>query len=1030
MRQQFTDLFIRRPVFASVIGLVILLVGIAAFFNLNFRQYPRVDATVISVRTAYPGASAAIMESYISSPLESALAGVNNIDYMTSYNEQGLSVITIHFKLGTNIDTAASDVSDKVSSVSYKLPKQANTPIIGKDDPNANPILYVSYTSSKMSPADITDYLIRYVQPELGTLNGVAEAKIFGRQEYAMRIWLDPKRMASRKITATDVKNALLANNLQSPTGRLTAKEQEFDVVAKTDLHTAKQFNQLVVKRSGDSLIRIRDIGEAQLGATTERVTVAVKGIKGRMMGIVPRADANPLDVAEAVKAKLKTLEKQLPPGLKAMVVYDTTRFIHASINEVRHTFIEAAVLVILVIFLFLGSLRALWIPFVTIPLSLIGVCICMLAMGFSLNTLTLLAMVLAIGMVVDDAIVVLENIHRHMENGKPPLAAAIIGAREIQFAVIAMTLTLAAVYAPIGFASGLTGSLFREFAFTLASAVIISGVVALTISPMMCSRLLTTASLQGQFAHRVNTGFHLIAEFYQRCLKYVLQWRSVVVTCFLCLMGACGYLFMFTPGELAPMEDTGAILALVNGPATANLDYTSRYTQQLHDIVSQVPEMERDVIVNGVPRGSDSAIGFLILKPWEQRKRNIGEVLQQSIMPKLPSITGVTAMAFPFFKLPGGSGNYPIDIVLKTSGDYEEIAKVMAQLQEKLKKYPFIFNVDSSLKYDKPEIDVHINRNKAGVLGIAMTDIGDSLNIALGEPQFSQFELNGRGYYVLPQVLSEYRNEAQDLLNINLRTQGGKMVPLSNIVSLEQSIVPRSLNHFQQLRSANLTGLIPPGMPVGIAVGAVQKAIAELPQTNVQFDYSGQTRQFVNESGQMQKLLLFAIIFIYLVLAAQFESFRDPFVVMLSVPLSITAALAGLKFTGGSLNIYTWIGLVTLVGLISKHGILLVEFANQLQAQGRDVRSAIIEAATIRLRPILMTTAAMVFGALPLVMASGAGAASRMQIGIVIACGMAFGTLLTLFVVPTMYTLIASRKTNFTTGDKSLDQELGFATS
>lgn len=1023
----FTDTFIKRPVFATVLSLIILLVGAASYALLPFRQYPRVDATTVTVKTSYPGANAEIMESYIATPLESALAGVNNIDYMVSSNSQGTSNITIYFKLGTNIDSATSDVSDKVSSVSYKLPKASNSPVISKNDPNATPILYISFTSPKMSSAEITDYLQRYVQPELGTLNGVGEAEIFGSQEYAMRIWLNPKKMAARQVTATDVKNALLSNNLQSPTGRLDDPLQEFNVVAATDLKTAKQFNDLVISGNKKAqLTRISDIGEAKLGATTQRAAVTVNGVEGRVMGIIPRSDANPLQVAKLVKAQLEKLKQQMPEGLNVNINYDTTKFIDASIKEVQRTFFEAVLLVVIVIFLFLGSFRALWIPIITIPLSIIGVCTFMYAVNFTLNTLTLLAMVLAIGMVVDDAIVVLENIHRHMEEGMTPLAAAIVGAREIKFAVIAMTLTLASVYAPIGFTSGLTGSLFREFAFTLAGAVVVSGFVALTLSPMMCSKVLTRKSLEGRMAKFVDGLFTKFAKGYQKLLHVVLKLRIIIIVLFLGILAGCFYLFSTMPAELAPMEDTGAIMAIMSAPAASNLDFTRRYTEQFHDVVSKIDSIDGDVIINGIPYGVNSALSFVLLEDWSKRTRSVYQVLGD-VYPRIAGITGMVIRAFPFFRLPGSSGQWPIDFVIKTSGSYAQLGEVMRKLQTEVSKNPRILNADITLKFDKPQFDVTINRNKAGILGVNMSDIGDALNIALGEPEFSQFELNGKGYYVLPQLHLPFREKASDLLNLYVRSNTtGKMIPLSNLITVKSSIVPRSLDHFQQLRSAELTASLAPGYTQGEAVEYIENVIKAMNLKGIQYDFAGQTRQFTQESGQMTILLIFAIIFIYLVLAAQFESFRDPFVVMLAVPLSITAALLALKLIGGSLNIYTWIGLVTLVGLISKHGILMVEFANQLQEKGMELKEAIVHSAAVRLRPILMTTAAMVLGALPLATASGAGMVSRIQIGIVIVSGMTFGTLLTLFVVPTMYTLIATRKEKFTTGDTELDSTLG----
>lgn len=1022
----FTDIFIRRPVFASVLSIILLLVGLASYTQLPFRQFPRVEATAVTVSTGYSGASAEIMESYISTPLENALSSVNNVDYMISNNKAGASNITLFFKLGTNIDTAANDVSDKVASVRWKLPKETNDPVIGKSDPNTHPILFMSYTSKTRSAADITDYIQRVVQPELGSISGVADVKVFGSQDYAMRLWLNPTRMAAKHVTPSDVKNALRANNLQTPTGTLEDKLQSFDVVARTDLKTPEQFRRLVIMNRGDQVIRISDIGEVELGATTPFASVFVNGVAGRMTGIVPRSDANPLSVSAAVKKAMRKIQKQLPPDLKATIVYDSTQFIDASIKEVQHTFLEAGLLVIVVIFLFLGSLRALWIPLVTIPLSIIGACSLMLLMGFTLNTLTMLALVLAIGLVVDDAIVVLENIHRHIEEGMTPVAAAIAGAREIKFAIIAMTMTLAAVYAPIGFKQGLTGVLFKEFAFTLAGAVIISGFIALTLSPMMCSKLLTKDSLDGKFSQFIDKLFSKIANGYSAVLRFVLRFRAVVILCFIGILFSCGYLFTIMPQELAPREDTGAIMSIMNGPASANLNYTEQSTKQFQAIVNTVPDIIGSVVINGWPNGVNSAMSFLILKPWSERKQSIGQVFMK-LYPKLGAITDLSVMAFPLPpSLPGSTGNWDIDIALKTTKSYQELGQALDKLAQAVRANPKFINVDTTLKFDKPQVEVTVNRNKAGLMGISMSDIGDALNMVLGEPTVNQFEMNGKGYYVIPQVAKRYREKATDLNKLYLRTNKNEMVPLANLVSLKQNVVPRSLDHFQQLRSAKLTASLIPGYSPSEGLAFVERAIKNIGDKQIQYDYAGKTRQFVEESGQMIYLLMFAIMFIYLVLAAQFESFRDPLIVMLSVPLSITTALFVLLSVGGSLNVYTWIGLVTLVGLISKHGILMVEFANQLQEKGYELRDAIIESARVRLRPILMTTAAMVLGSIPLATASGAGAASRQQIGWVIVSGMSFGTLLTLFVVPVMYSLLATKKKVFTTGDAKSDELLG----
>ncbi len=1006
----FTDIFIKRPVFATVLSLIILLTGLISYFKLPLRQYPKIDATEISISTAYPGASPSLMETQVTTPIENAIAGVEGIDYISSSNTEGESDIHAHFKLGYNINAAVADVVNKVSSVRWQLPKDVNDPVIRKDDPNAMPILFIAFSDPNISAVAINDYLVRSVQPVLGTLSGVGEAKVFGQLSYAMRIWLNPYLMASRGVTALDIESALSNNNLQSPTGRIENTTQEFNTVLDSNLINADQFNNLVIREDQNSLIRIKDIGYAKLGTPERRVIGLLDGKQTNVMGIITRSDANPLSVANKIKQELKTIAKQFPKGLRAQVVWDNAKFISASIKEVKKTIIEAVVFVILIIFLFLGSFRTIAIPAVTIPLSLIGVCSLMFAMNYSLNTMTFLAFVLAIGMVVDDAIVVSENIQRNIELGKNPVQAALTGAREIRFAIIAMTLTLAAVYAPIVFMTGLTGALFKEFAFTLAAAVIISGFIALTLSPMMCSKIFSDKSKKSRLENAITGVTHKLTCVYRKSLTGMLRFRSVVAVGIVIIIIGCVFLYRSIPEELAPKEDLGGIMTFVTAPATANLQYTEKYTRMINNIYKKLPSAELRLSILGVPNGVNSAWMFLTLKNWSQRKRTVDQIIA-SLYPKLMAIPGV--MAFPVnpFSLPGSSSFMPINFVIKSTGSYQELNKVAQKVKQAVAANPMFQNVDIDMKIDKPEIDINVNRNMAADLGVPLSAIGRTVNLALGEPQFNRFDMDGRSYYVLPQLTKDYRDTPATLDNLYVRTKSSQLVPISSFIELQEKVMPQSLNHFQQMRSATITGVPAPGYTLGQALSAIEGIAKKYMKSDMQYDFSGQSRQFMEANGTMMLTFIFAIVFIFLVLSAQFESFRDPLIVMCTVLLSTAGALLLIKLSGSTMNIYTQIGLVTLIGLISKHGILMVEFANQLQGKGKSIREAIIEAASIRLRPILMTTFAMILSAVPLALASGAGANSRHQIGLTIIGGMSFGTLFTLFVVPTVYTWLASKK-------------------
>lgn len=1023
-----TDIFIKKPVLATVLSLVIVLIGAVSYFNIPLRQFPEITATVITVSTTYPGANPKLIEGFVTTPLETALSSVNGIDFMNSSSAQGRSQITLQFNLNYDINTAMADVNSAIASARWRLPQDVNDPVVEKQDPNAIPIVWVSFTSPKMNQEQITDYLQRVVQPRLQTIDGVAQAEIFGEREYAMRVWLNPELMAAKGVTADDVRSALAANNLQTPTGQIKNQLSQFSIEANTGLNSATQFNHLVIpktRNATDSLTRIQDVGYAELGSASDDISAYMNGKQTLFIGVIPKSTGNPLTVAREVQKMLDQMNPTFPLGLHAVSVWDTSKFIAESISEVKYTILEATFTVIFIIFLFLGSLRTLVITAVSIPLSLIGAFGIMAAMGFTINTLTLLALVLAIGMVVDDAIVVSENIHRHIEQGKSSIAAAILGAREIQFAVIAMTFTLAAVFAPIGFMSGMTGILFREFAFTLAGTVIISGFVALTLSPMMCSKLLQSYQKESRLIHIINQATTKLEHGYRTGLQWVLKRRYLILIIMILVFAGIYFLYASVPRELAPKEDEGALMVFMSAPANANIHYTEKYSKEVGNVLANIPEMTEYGIVNGVPQGVNSAIGFAALKPWGDRKRDVNAIVG-SLFPQLMGIPGL--MAFPFnpYSLPGASGGLmPVNFVLETTGSYQSLQKTMQQLLQAAHQNPQLVNVDTDLKFDKRQININIDRNRAAILGISMDSIGNLLNIAFGEPTVSQFDLNGRGYDVIPQLAANFRNQSQDIANLNLRTATGELVPLDNIASLSEVVSPRSLNHFQQLRSATLSLAMAPGYTMGQAIDFLEKTAKKIMPADTKIDFSGESRQFQNASNSMQQTFIFALVFIFLVLAAQFESFRSPLVVMFTVPLSTFGALILLKLTGSTMNIYTEIGIITLVGLISKHGILMTEFANQLQQKGYSRQDAIIDAAVIRLRPILMTTMAMVLGAIPLTLAIGAGAVSRKQMGWTIVGGMSIGTMFTLFVIPTMYTWLATTHKEFTTGDRELDKTL-----
>jgi multidrug efflux pump len=1002
----FTDIFIRRPVLALVVSLLILLIGLRAMMGLPIRQFPKLSNTTITITTIYPGATADLMQGFIATPLAQAVATAEGIDYLTSNSVQGTSTITAYIRLDFDPDQALTEVMAKVQQVKYLIPTGAQDPIITKATGQTTAVMYIGFSSNELSSAAISDYLTRVVQPLLVTVPGVASADILGGQVFAMRLWLDPVRMAARGITASDVSAAIQANNYQSAPGQAKGHFTVTNVSANTGLTDVAQFKQMVVKSKSGALVRLEDIATVDLAAQSWTSSVAMNGQRAVFIGIQATPAGNPLTLVRDVRALLPEIERNLPPSVVMQVAYDSTRFIQASIDEVKFSLALAVAIVVIVIFLFLGSLRSVVIPIVTIPLSLIGAGTLMAAMGFSLNLLTLLAMVLAIGLVVDDAIVVVENVYRHIEQGRTPAQAALIGAREIASPVISMTLTLAAVYAPIGFLGGVTGALFREFAFTLAGAVIISGIVAVTLSPMMCSLLLSREMLHGRFVRLIDRGFSRLAAGYGRRLERSLDYRPVTALFGAAVLASIAFMYMNTKAELAPEEDQGVLFALTKAPQYANLDYAQAYEGELDRGFTSFPETYLRFIVNG-RFGPNQGIAGVILQPWNERARS-AQQLKPLLQRKVDAVEGLRAFVFSLPPLPATIGGLPIQMVIYSPQGYQAIYEAMEKIKAAARKSGMFIVVDSDLDFNQPVIRVDIDRSKANELGITMRSIGDTLALLVGENYVNRANLGGRAYQVIPQVPRADRLTPETLTRYYVNSAAGQPVPLSNLVTLKTATEPNALTQYNQLNSATFQAVPMPGVTTGQAVDFLEQQVKSLP-AGFSHDYLSDTRLYVREGSQLMVTFVFALIVIFLVLAAQFESLRDPLVILVSVPMSICGAMIPLFFGLATMNIYTQVGLVTLIGLISKHGILMVAFANELQvAEGLDRRRAIEQAARVRLRPILMTTAAMVVGLVPLLTATGAGAASRFSIGVVVVAGMSIGTLFTLFVLPAVYTVLA----------------------
>jgi multidrug efflux pump len=1000
---KWTDLFIRRPVLALVVSALILVFGLKSASTLPVNQYPQTQNAIVTITTAYFGADPETIAGFITQPLEAAIAQAQGIDYLSSTSISGISTIIATLQLNYDANKALTQINTQISSVRNQLPPQAQQPVLTVQVGQSTAAMYLGFYSDVIPNNSTTDYLLRVVKPKLDSVAGVQNAEILGGRKFALRAWLDRDRMAGVGVGADDVYNALAANNYLSAVGSTKGEMVAVDLVAGTDLHTLDEFRKLVVKRNGADIVYLDQVATVSLGSDDYNTNVAFSGKQSVFIGIKVAPDANLLDVAERVRAVLPDIQKQLPTGLVGNIVYDSTKFITTSIDEVVATLLEALLIVTVVIFLFLGSFRAVAVPVIAMPLSLIGTFFLMQILGYSINLLTLLALVLAIGLVVDDAIIVVENVDRHMKEGKSPLEASLIAARELGNPILAMTVVLIAVYIPIGFQGGLTGALFTEFAFTLASAVAVSGIVALTLSPMMCSRIFTEGQETTPLVKKIDAIFDRVHHRYQTLLRDLLSTWQVIIVMGVFLLGGVAYLYATAHSELAPIEDQGIVLMQASGPPNATVNQMQTYADQIQKIAAAESEYLQMFQITS----ATSSFGGVLMKDWNERSRS-ASAFQQDMQNKWNSIAGVRVAAFQFPALPGAQG-LPVQVVINTTESYENLNEVSQAVLDKARKSGMFFFVDSDLKIDKPQNVLEIDREKVAALGMTQRDVGNALSAALGGGFVNYFSVAGRSYRVIPQVKQVDRLNPDQILDYYIRTPSGEMIQARTIASIKQRVVPQSINHFQQLNSATIIGVSTPFVSQEEVLKFIGQSLKEVAPNGYSIDYAGPSRQFMNESGGFLVTMFFAILIVFLVLAAQFESFRDPIVILVSVPLALFGALIFINLGFTTLNVYTQVGLVTLMGLISKHGILIVEFANELQAAGRSKLDAIVEASSVRLRPILMTTAAMVLGVIPLVIASGAGAAGRQSMGIVIFTGLSIGTLFTLFVVPAMYLFIGA---------------------
>ena len=1008
---QLAETSIRRPVFATVLSLLILLIGAVSFNRLSLREYPKIDEPTVTVSVKYPGASAEVIESQVTKPLEDSIAGIDAVDVITSISRADQSQITVRFRLEKDADTAAAEVRDRTSRIRGRLPQAIEEPVIAKVEADAFPVIWLAFSSDVLSPLQINDLINRVVKPRLQTVTGVADVRIYGERKYAMRVWLDAERMAAYRLTSQDVEDAIRRSNLELPAGRIESQLREFSVTSQTDLIKAGQFGDITIRNVNGFPIKIRDVAKVEEAAADDRSRVRLNGMPSISAGVIRQATANPLELSKGVREMIPKLQQDLPGDIVINVANDNSVFIDKSIKSVFKTILEAVILVAIVIFVFLRTVRASIIPIITIPVSLVGTFAMMALAGFTINTLTLLALVLAIGLVVDDAIVMLENIYRHIEEGLDPFSAAIKGAKEIGFAIVAMSLTLAAVFAPLAFTPGRTGKLFSEFALALAGAVLVSCLVALTLSPMMSSLLLRhnpNPNFFDRFMEKILTG---LSNGYEKLLRLVLKkarWLVVLI------MASCGVgivlVYPTMKQELSPLEDRGTILATVTAPDGSTLDFTDKYAKTLERIGSAYPEFDRIFANLGNPTVAQGSVIYRAVD-WDERKRTTLEIARE-MQGKFNGIAGINAFPITPPSLGQGFRERPVNFVIQTSDSYQNLNAVTRQMLDEIAKNPGFIAPDVDLRLNKPELRIDVDRIKATELGVSVDVVARAIETMLGGRVVTRYKRDAEQYDVIVQTQMSGRNSPDDIDNIYVRGRNDIVIPLNALVKVRESVSPRELNHFGQRRSVSITANLAPDYALGDALKFLDKTAAGILKTGYTTELNGTSREFRNSQGALVIVFVLALFFIFLVLAAQFESFIDPLVIMLSVPLSMFGALMTLKLTGGTLNVYSQIGLITLVGLITKHGILIVEFTNQLREQGVDTFDAIVKASSQRLRPILMTTGAMVLGALPLALATGAGAESRIQIGWVIVGGMSFGTLLTVFVVPTMYSLFARKAT------------------
>ncbi|MEQ4911977.1 MexW/MexI family multidrug efflux RND transporter permease subunit [Proteus terrae] len=1003
---KFTDIFVRRPVLALVVSTLIFLLGAFAFSKLPIRQYPMLQNSTITIATDYPGASSELMQGFVTQPITQAVSSVEGVDYISSSSVQGKSLVTVRMELNRDPTQALTQVMAKVNQVRYKLPEQAYDPVIELSSGESTAVAYVGFSSEQLSIPELTDYLSRVVEPMFSSINGVAKVQVFGGQQLAIRLWLDADKLAGRNLTASDVANAVRRNNYQAAPGKVEGEFVIANVYVNTDLTNVEEFKDMVIINDGNNLVRLRDVGTVELGAAATETSGIMNGKKAVFLGLFPTPTGNPLVIVDGIREHLVDIQKTLPPSVDVELAFETSRFIKASINQVIQTLIEAILIVIAVIYLCLGSFRSVLIPVLAIPLSMLGAAGLMLAFGFSINLLTLLAMVLAIGLVVDDAIVVVENVHRHIEEGLSPVQAALVGAREVAGPVIAMTITLAAVYAPIGLMAGLTGALFKEFAITLAGSVIVSGIVALTLSPVMSSLMLKPKENEGRMAKIAEYVFDKLAHYYGYVLNFSLANRWLTIVFALAVFVSLPFLYSQTKQELAPSEDQASVLTAVKAPQHANLAYAERFNQKLDEIYMSLPETDSTWIINGTD-GPSASFGGINFDGWDLRDRNADQI-QADLQNRVNNVEGTSIFAFQLASLPGSVGGLPVQMVLRSPLGYPVLFETMEQIKQQARESGLFVVVDSDLDYNNPVVQVAIDRAKANSLGIRMQDIGESLSLLVGEHYINRFGMDGRSYDVIPQSVRHQRLTPAALAGHYIRTQDNVLIPLSTVVNITTQVEPNKLTQFNQQNAAIFQAIPAPGVTMGQAVAFLETVADSLP-AGFSHDWQSDSRQFTQEGNTLVFAFIAALIIIYLVLAAQYESLVDPLIILITVPLSICGALVPLALGMVTLNIYTQIGLVTLIGLISKHGILMVEFANELQVhKNLNRRDAIIEAAKIRLRPVLMTTAAMVIGLIPLLFASGAGANSRYGLGLIIVSGMLVGTLFTLFVLPTMYSFLA----------------------